>query len=79
VRGTHPTLAFTVLIEQDEDGYYIATVPALKSCYTQAKTLEALYPRINEVIELCLEEEEFIPMKFIGVQRLELSGCEINL
>jgi len=70
---------FTVLIEQDEDGYYIATVPALKSCYTQAKTLEALYPRINEVIELCLEEEEFMPMKFIGVQRLELSGSEINL
>ena len=70
---------FTVLIEQDEDGYYIATVPALKSCYTQAKTLEALYPRIHEVIELCLEEEEFIPMKFIGVQRLELSGGEINL
>jgi hypothetical protein len=28
---------FTVLIEQDEDGYYVATVLALKSCYTQAK------------------------------------------
>jgi len=48
---------FTVLIEQDEDGYYVATVPALKSCYTQAKTLEELYPRIKEVIELCLEED----------------------
>lgn len=47
-----------VLIEQDEDGYYVATVPALKSCYTQAKTIEELYPRIKEVIELCLEEEE---------------------
>jgi hypothetical protein len=34
---------------------------------------------MKEVIELCLEEEEFMPMKFIGVQRLELSGCEINL
>ncbi|HIE01072.1 MAG: type II toxin-antitoxin system HicB family antitoxin [Candidatus Parabeggiatoa sp.] len=70
---------FTILIEQDDDGYYVATVPALKSCYTQAKTLEALYPRIKEVIELCLEEEEFLPMKFIGVQRLEFEGCEINL
>ena len=48
---------FTVLIEQDEDGYYVATVPSLKSCYTQAKTLEELYPRIKEVIELCLQEE----------------------
>ena len=46
----------SVLIEKDEDGYYVATVPALKSCYTQAKTLEELYPRIKEVIELCLEE-----------------------
>ena len=43
----------TVLIEKDEDGFYVATVPALKSCYTQAKTLEDLYPRIKEVVELC--------------------------
>ena len=46
---------FSVLIEKDEDGYYIATVPSLKSCYTQARTLEELHPRIKEVIELCLE------------------------
>ncbi|MBT4482196.1 MAG: type II toxin-antitoxin system HicB family antitoxin [Candidatus Latescibacteria bacterium] len=45
----------TVLIEKDEDGFYVASVPALKSCYTQAKTLEELYPRIKEVVELCLE------------------------
>ena len=63
---------FTVLIEQDEDGYYVATVPSLKSCYTQAKTLEELYPRIKEVIELCLEEEEPVSMKFIAVQQLEV-------
>jgi predicted RNase H-like HicB family nuclease len=47
---------FSVLIEKDEDGYYVATVPALKSCYTQAKTLDELYPRIKEVIEFCLGE-----------------------
>jgi len=50
-------LTLTVLIKQDRDGYYVATVPALKSCYTQAKTLDELYPRIREVIELCLEEK----------------------
>ena len=65
---------FTVLIEQDEDGYYVATVPSLKSCYTQAKTLEELSPRIREVIELCLEEEEPIPMKFVAVQQFEVAG-----
>lgn len=64
---------FTVLIEQDEDGYYVAAVPALKSCCTQAKTIEKLYPRIKEVIELCLEEEEEpTPMKFVGLQQLEV-------
>jgi predicted RNase H-like HicB family nuclease len=46
---------FTVLIEQDKDGFYVASVPALRSCYTQAKTLEKLSPRIREVVELCLE------------------------
>lgn len=58
---------FTVLIEQDEDGVYVATVPALKSCYTQANTLEELYPRIKEVIELCLEEES-VEMKLVALQ-----------
>jgi predicted RNase H-like HicB family nuclease len=48
---------FNVFIEKDEDGYYFASVPALKSCYTQAKTFEELRPRIREVVELCLEEE----------------------
>lgn len=48
---------FSVLIEKDADGYYVATVPSLKSCYTQARTLAELCPRIEEVIKLCLEEE----------------------
>ena len=48
---------FSVLIKKDEDGYYVATVPSLKSCYTQARTLAELYPRVKEVIKLCLEEE----------------------
>ena len=65
---------FSVLIEKDEDGYYIATVPSLKSCYTQARTLEELHPRIKEVIELCLEEEPEPPsMEFVAVQRIEVA------
>lgn len=64
---------FTILIEKDEDGFYVATVPALKSCYTQAKSLTELYPRIKEVIELCLEEQEVTPMKFVGVQQFEVT------
>ena len=66
-------MKFHVIIEQDEDGYYVATVPTLKSCYTQAESLEALYPRIKEVIALCLEEEAPEPIKFISVEEVEVA------
>jgi predicted RNase H-like HicB family nuclease len=65
---------FNVLIEQDEDGYLVATVPALKSCYTQARTLEELLPRVREVIELCLQEEEPVILNFAGVQQIEIEA-----
>ncbi len=67
--------SLTVLIEKDQDGYYVATVPTLKSCYTQAKTLRELDKRIREVIELCLEEEsaEFPDLKFINVKEYEVA------
>lgn len=48
--------SFTVLIEKYEDGWYIAEVPELESCATQAKTLDELMKRLVEVIELCAEE-----------------------
>ena len=48
---------FPVIIEKDESGYYIGKVPALRSCYTQAKTLPNLYKRLNEVVELSMEGE----------------------
>ncbi len=65
-----------VVIEQDEDGLYVATVPALRGCHTQAKTLEELIPRIREAIELCLEVEdvETSPMRFVGVQQIEVAA-----
>ena len=47
---------FTVLIERDEEGYYVATVPSLPGCHTQAKNLDTLMKRVDEVVELCLEE-----------------------
>lgn len=73
MRIKHKEQTFTVLIEQDKDGYYVATVPALKSCYTQAKTIEQLYPRIKEVISLCMEVEKPMISKFIGVQQIQVT------
>ena len=66
---------FTVLIEQDEDGTYIAKVPEIEGCYTQGKTLEEAISRIKEAIEVCLEGDrgEINPMKFIGIQKISIS------
>ena len=50
-----PRRRFTVLIEQDEEGYFVATVPALRGCHTQAKSLDTLMKRVREVIALCLK------------------------
>jgi predicted RNase H-like HicB family nuclease len=70
---------FLALIEQDEDGIYLATVPDLKGCHTQAKTLEELLSRIREAIDLCVEVEKEklnkLPrLKFIGVQQVEVAA-----
>ncbi|MCO5384037.1 MAG: type II toxin-antitoxin system HicB family antitoxin [Methanosarcina barkeri] len=49
---------YTVLIEQDEDGIYIAKVPDISGCYTQGKTVEQAMESIKEAIQACLEAEE---------------------
>ncbi len=64
----------TVLIEQDEDGYYVATVPALRSCYTQAKSLPVLRRRIVEVIKLCLAHERPATQQFVAVEQMDISS-----
>ncbi len=46
---------FNVIIERDEEGYYVASVPELRGCHTQAKSLDALMKRVRDVIELCLQ------------------------
>lgn len=69
-------LDFNVLIEQDEDGIYVATVPELDGCYTQGNSLNQVLDRIKEAIEVCIEadKEENIPMKFIGIQRVQIKN-----
>lgn len=46
---------FKVIIERDEDGYFVASVPALPGCHTQAKTIPELNTRLKEAIKLCLD------------------------
>ncbi|MGC2110777.1 MAG: type II toxin-antitoxin system HicB family antitoxin [Candidatus Korobacteraceae bacterium] len=63
---------FTVVIERDEEGYYIATVPALRGCHTQAKTLDTLMKRVREAVELCLASEQSVDaqLELVGVQQI---------
>lgn len=46
---------FLVIVEKDSDGYYVASLPSLLGCHTQAKSLDKLIERIQEAIELCIE------------------------
>jgi predicted RNase H-like HicB family nuclease len=64
---------FNVVIEKDEDGYFVASVPALRGCHTQAKSLDILMKRTREAIELCLEVEEPVSNEFVGVQRIAVN------
>jgi len=67
---------FGVVVEKDEDGYYVASVPELPGCHTQAKTLDEVMKRIKEAIEACLEVEglkgkgrtELVGVQFVEVQ-----------
>jgi predicted RNase H-like HicB family nuclease len=63
---------FYVVIEQDEDGYYIGEAPQLRACYSQGKTIDELMANIKEVIELCLEEDDEVEAlpEFVGVQKV---------
>jgi len=59
---------FDVVIEQDSEGYFVASVPTLPGCHTQAKSLDLLMERIREAIELCLDVQDVPPGTF-GVHR----------
>ncbi len=62
---------FYVVIERDEDGYYVGEVPQLKACYSQGETIDELMSNIKEVIELCLEEETNVTLpEFVGIQKV---------
>ncbi len=52
---------FSVVIELDEEGYYVGSVPALPGCHTQARSLDELIDRVREAIALCLEVEAIHP------------------
>jgi len=75
LKGCMMKREFEVVIEKDRDGFYVGSVPSLRGCHTQAKSLDELMVRIKEVIELCLEvEQEPITNEFIGIQKVAVSA-----
>ena len=61
---------FNVVIEKDADGFFVASVPELRGCHTQAKSLDVLMKRVKEAIRLCLEVEKPVTNEFVGIQRV---------
>jgi predicted RNase H-like HicB family nuclease len=67
---------FDVVIERDEEGFYVASVPQLPGCHTQARSLDEVTTRIREAAELCLEvagaPEQ--ALEFVGIQRITIAA-----
>lgn len=65
---------FDVVVERDSEGFYVASVPALHGCHTQARSLDELMCRVREAIEVCLDEgdETSFDLEFVGIQRVSI-------
>ncbi|MBI2909676.1 MAG: type II toxin-antitoxin system HicB family antitoxin [Chloroflexi bacterium] len=62
-----------IIIETDEDGYFIVSCPLFKGCHSYGKTIDEALDNIKEVIEMCLEETKIEELnKFVGFRELEL-------
>lgn len=64
---------FDVIVERDSEGWFLARVPALRGCHTQARTLPEFEERVGEAILLCLEDGPDdgpdVP-EFVGIRRV---------
>ena len=67
---------FDVVIERDSEGLYVASVPQIPACHTQARSLDEVTERIREAIELCLEVEGAPrnELEFVGIQRITIAA-----
>ena len=63
---------YSVIIEQDSEGTYVASGPSLRGCHTQGKSLGEVIERIREAIELCIEEQgaDVESLDFVGIQKI---------
>ena len=72
-------LKVSVVVERDEDGWFVGSVPELPGCHTQAKSLDELMKRMREAVEAYLETKgkkavKDLKTEFVGVQLLEVEA-----
>ncbi len=67
---------FDVIIERDEDGLFVGSIPQFTGCHTQGHSLDELMDRIREAAELCLEVEgaPAQSLEFRGIQRITIAA-----
>jgi len=67
---------FDVVMERDAEGFYVASVPQIRGCHTQARSLDEVAKRIREAISLCLEVEGAPQqeLEFVGIQRVTVAA-----
>jgi predicted RNase H-like HicB family nuclease len=64
-----------IVVEQDEDGFYIVSCPIYKGCHTYGKTIDEALDNIHEVIEMCIDEDNqkqgITTNRFIGFREMK--------
>jgi predicted RNase H-like HicB family nuclease len=73
--GTHRrSVEFDVLLEQDEDGVWAASVPALPGCFSQGETRKLALEHIGEAILLHRERVKPLPLQAVQLQKVRVEG-----
>lgn len=70
------TLHLPIVVEQDEDDFYIVSCPVFKGCHSYGKTIDEALANIREVIEMCVDEEKEKAMemnRFVGFREMQIS------
>ena len=67
-------LHLPIIIEMDEDEYYIVSCPLFRGCHSYGETIDDALENIREVIEMCLEETKVEELnKFVGFREIEVA------
>ena len=66
-------LHLPIVVEMDEDGYYIVSCPQFKGCHSYGETIDEAMENIKEVIDMCLEETDVKELNnFVGFRELDV-------